>query len=35
MVGVEVAIPAPPAFCSFGGWKESRFGARFSIPTME
>ena len=26
MVGVNVAIPVPMAFHSFGGWKQSRFG---------
>ncbi|TVR96673.1 MAG: CoA-acylating methylmalonate-semialdehyde dehydrogenase [Rhodospirillales bacterium] len=26
MVGVNVAIPVPMAFMSFGGWKQSRFG---------
>jgi malonate-semialdehyde dehydrogenase (acetylating)/methylmalonate-semialdehyde dehydrogenase len=26
MVGVNVAIPVPLAFHSFGGWKQSRFG---------
>ena len=26
MVGVNVAIPVPMAFYSFGGWKDSRFG---------
>jgi malonate-semialdehyde dehydrogenase (acetylating)/methylmalonate-semialdehyde dehydrogenase len=28
MVGVNVAIPVPMAFHSFGGWKESMFGDR-------
>jgi malonate-semialdehyde dehydrogenase (acetylating)/methylmalonate-semialdehyde dehydrogenase len=26
MVGINVAIPVPMAFHSFGGWKQSRFG---------
>ncbi len=26
MVGINVAIPVPPAFHSFGGWKRSLFG---------
>lgn len=26
MIGVNVAIPVPMAFHSFGGWKQSRFG---------
>lgn len=26
MVGVNVAIPVPMAFFSFGGWKQSLFG---------
>jgi methylmalonate-semialdehyde dehydrogenase [acylating] (EC 1.2.1.27) len=26
MVGVNVPIPVPMAFHSFGGWKQSRFG---------
>jgi malonate-semialdehyde dehydrogenase (acetylating)/methylmalonate-semialdehyde dehydrogenase len=26
MVGINVAIPVPLAFHSFGGWKKSRFG---------
>ena len=26
MVGINVAIPVPMAFYSFGGWKESLFG---------
>lgn len=26
MVGVNVPIPVPMAFCSFGGWKDSLFG---------
>ena len=26
MVGVNVAIPVPLAFHSFGGWKQSLFG---------
>ena len=26
MVGINVAIPVPMAYYSFGGWKESLFG---------
>src|SRR5207247_9799136 len=26
MVGINVPIPVPVAFCSFGGWKSSLFG---------
>jgi malonate-semialdehyde dehydrogenase (acetylating)/methylmalonate-semialdehyde dehydrogenase len=26
MVGINVPIPVPMAFCSFGGWKKSLFG---------
>jgi len=26
MVGINVAIPVPMAFFSFGGWKQSLFG---------
>ena len=26
MVGINVPIPVPMAFHSFGGWKNSRFG---------
>jgi malonate-semialdehyde dehydrogenase (acetylating)/methylmalonate-semialdehyde dehydrogenase len=29
MVGVNVAIPAPMAFHSFGGWKRSLFGDHY------
>ena len=34
MVGVNVAIPVPIAFHSFGGWKRSLFGD-YSIYGME
>jgi malonate-semialdehyde dehydrogenase (acetylating)/methylmalonate-semialdehyde dehydrogenase len=26
MIGVNVSVPVPMAFYSFGGWKESLFG---------
>ena len=29
MVGVNVAIPVPMAFHSFGGWKQSLFGDHY------
>jgi len=34
MVGVNVAIPVPMAFFSFGGWKQSLFGD-LHVPGME
>jgi malonate-semialdehyde dehydrogenase (acetylating)/methylmalonate-semialdehyde dehydrogenase len=41
MVGINVPIPAPMAFRSFGGWKASLFGdhhmhgAEFVTPTLK
>ena len=28
MIGINVPVPVPMAYCSFGGWKDSLFGDR-------